>query len=104
MQWSSETVGWPWIVVNNQKLDVANVLIQRNAFLLVTKINGHTDPLPPPETSSRVAYVMAQYEVHSALTAVSVLIGAMFDGLAADNTDKPNRLHPSYLMLSKYDI
>lgn len=57
-----------------------------------------------PETSSRVAYVMAQYEVHSALTAVSVLIGAMFDGLAADNTDKPNRLHPSYLMLSKYDI
>lgn len=90
-------------MVNNQKLDVANVLIQRNAFLLVTKINGHTDP-PPPETSSRVAYVMAQYEVHSALTAVSVLIGAMFDGLAADNTDKPNRLHPSYLMLSKYDI
>lgn len=90
-------------MVNNQKLDVANVLIQRNAFLLVTKINGHTDP-PPSETSSRVAYVMAQYEVHSALTAVSVLIGAMFDGLAADNTDKPNRLHPSYLMLSKYDI
>lgn len=89
-------------MVNNQKLDVANVLIQRNAFLLVTKINGHTDP--PPETSSRVAYVMAQYEVHSALTAVSVLIGATFDGLAADNTDKPNRLHPSYLMLSKYDI
>lgn len=88
-------------MVNNQKLDVANVLIQRNAFLLVTKINGHTDPPPP---SSRVAYVMAQYEVHSALTAVSVLIGAMFDGLAADNTDKPNRLHPSYLMLSKYDI
>lgn len=47
MQWSSETVGWPWIVVNNQILDVANVLIQRNAFLLVTKINGHTDPPPP---------------------------------------------------------
>lgn len=91
-------------MVNNQKLDVANVLIQRNAFLLVTKINGHTDPPPPSETSSRVAYVMAQYEVHSALTAVSVLIGAMFDGLAADNTDKHNRLHPSYLMLSKYDI
>lgn len=90
-------------MVNNQILDVANVLIQRNAFLLVTKNKWSYRP-PPPETSSRVAYVMAQYEVHSALTAVSVLIGAMFDGLAADNTDKPNRLHPSYLMLSKYDI
>lgn len=85
-------------MVDNQKLDVANVLSISN------QNKWSYRPPPPPETSSRVAYVMAQYEVHSALTAVSVLIGATFDGLAADNTDKPNRLHPSYLMLSKYDI